>query len=102
MRHKHADILIAIAEGKEVQWRISGDDGWFEAEFKPYTPLTNPNFEWRIKPEPKPDVVEFLNIYRGGYKTKEEAIYCGSNAPGVIKTTFDGETGKLKSAEVMA
>lgn len=48
MRHKHADAIIAWAEGKEIEWRCGGDNEW--------TPVTQPNwmnhYEYRIKPTP--------------------------------------------------
>jgi hypothetical protein len=52
MEHKHAEILRAIADGKEVE----GFDGitkkWESAD-NLFNPLTNPELQWRIKPEKK-------------------------------------------------
>jgi hypothetical protein len=56
-----------------------------------------------VKPEPKPDVVRFV-VYEwnpaqertcGGIPDQVQSFF--SN----LKLTFDGETGKLKSAEVL-
>ena len=99
MKHKHADVLIAIAEGKAVQWMNPEEGVWFDARFEPYTPLTNDEFEWRIKPEPKHDVVRYVacDVRHVRYEVTQSK-YDVDN----LKLTFDGETGKLKSAEVIS
>jgi hypothetical protein len=57
--------------------------------------------EYRIKPEPKPDVVRYMNVYySNGYATPAEAERAGDkSAKGMVAVTFDGETGDLKSVE---
>ena len=86
---KHAELIKAWADGHKIQEFVDGQ--WM-------TCLTNPywfsNAEYRIKPEPKPDVVQYFISSK--YETFT-AIACTSN----LKLTFDGETGKLKSAEVL-
>lgn len=52
--HKHADILIAIAQGKTVQMRRKGETGpdndwWESANVLQY--INDENREFRIKPE---------------------------------------------------
>jgi len=103
MKHKHAEVLIAIAEGKEVEWKLKGDDEWHLAQFLPYTPITNSDFEWRIKPEPKPDVVKYLGCddYGTGNGKCCEDFQIVDHWDNQLKLTFCGETGKLKSAEVL-
>jgi hypothetical protein len=46
--HIHAEILRAIADGKEVEWR----EGcvWIESD-REVNPLSFPLYTWRIKPE---------------------------------------------------
>jgi hypothetical protein len=48
--HIHAEILRAIADGKEVEWR----EGcvWIESD-REVNPLSFPLYTWRIKPEKK-------------------------------------------------
>jgi len=89
--HKHAALIKAWADGAEIEFLPSGSLVW--------GPYTSPCWDWdgdyRIKP--KPDVVMYgyadtkgiwrVSIYRGD----------GDN----IKATFDGDTGKLKAAEVL-
>lgn len=46
--HKHAEILRAIADGKEVEW-YGGD--WYPIGDSDANPINCPDVEWRIKPE---------------------------------------------------
>ena len=79
-----------------VQLRRHGTSEWLDWNFGSVTPFSNSAiaFEWRIKPEPKPDVVRYRSVGEGsGYIVPQ----LDSN----LKLTFDGETGKLKAAEVI-
>lgn len=50
MRHPHADLIVAWAEGAEIEW-YDGDHGaWFLVP----QPSWNPNQPYRVKPK-KPD-----------------------------------------------
>ena len=95
--HKHAAVLRAIADKGlgAAQWQ-DGKGGlgapWNDCTFM-ITPITHYFLAWRIKPEPKPDVV----LYRALGKAGDCRPFEGAN----ICLTFDGETGKLKSAEVL-
>lgn len=104
MRHKHADVLIAISEGKEVECRFNCNKPWHSPTI--CNPLDQSNIEWRIKPEIKPDVVKvihFDNYDMNGIcfidieKNKHKNSHWGNH----VKLTFDGETNKLKSAEAI-
>ena len=88
--HKHAAVLRAIADGKKVEYYADGG-GWSAPWSQ--NPISHEHLEWRIKPEPKPDVV----LYRALGKAGDCRPFEGAN----ICLTFDGETGKLKSAEVL-
>jgi hypothetical protein len=58
-------------------------------------PSWNDDMEYRIKPEPKPDIVRYgiaMNLWG------RSAFAIGDN----LKVTFDSETRKLKSAEVIS
>ena len=100
--HKHADVLRAIADkGFEAgEWQHSFGD-WREAhDF--LNPLTHPQLEWRIKPEPKPDVVRYLWASPdSGWCTRVGNYTYPATTPTNLKIILDGETGKLKSAEVL-
>jgi hypothetical protein len=73
-QHKHAEVLRAIADGKEVQYRHSEMDRceWTSIGCYEINPIHFPEWEWRVKPEPKP-----------------------------VKVIIDGETLKPKSVELI-
>jgi hypothetical protein len=60
--HKHADVLIAIAEGREVECRHNDCRGWVTRE-PSCNPLSYPEYEWRVKPVP---VIRVEWLQRGG------------------------------------
>jgi len=100
--HKHAEVLRAIADGKEVQFR-NGNTGWKDAEFRPYTPLHHEgrDFEWRVKPEPKPDYCLYA-----GYNDSNDfgELFNYESGPMFgwkfkMKITIDGETNEPKFVE---
>ena len=87
--HKHAELIKAWADGAEIEVRDSLV--WQETT----TPTWRGYFEYRIKPEPKPDTVRYgisMNLWG------RSVFAIGDN----IKLTFDGETNQLKSAEVIS
>ena len=100
---KHAELIKAWADGAEIQYRdgsIYGMKGgeWFDCK---YFPQFHEDGVYRIKPEPKPDEVFYvsvdLDIAKGSELYSTYYKYVNDN----LKLTFDGETGKLKSAEVL-
>ena len=97
--HKHAEVLRAIADGKEVECRPKGYYGnvnWFKP-MDILNPINRPDYEWRIKPEPKPDFKTYLTVRKGYTGNQTERRY----ASDTVCFTFDGETGKLKYAVVL-
>lgn len=99
--HKHAAVLRAIADGRDVQWRSVHMGHWNELSVGYYSPITHQDLEWRIKPEPKPDVVRYVNLYDKEACVNRFHAIGADDLLGTIKCTIDGETGKLKSAEVL-
>jgi hypothetical protein len=87
--HKHAELIKAWADGAEIQVRISSSSEWQDSE----NPYWTKHYEYRIKPEPKPDIVVSRWVYRDG-----STVHCSKSN---VKYIFDGETGQLKSAEVL-
>jgi hypothetical protein len=86
-RHKHADLIHAWCEGAEIEVQTNGE--WLHIG----RPNWNGSVEYRIRPEPRPDVVRYLSLWhQSGYSAQQP----DSN----LKVTFDSE-GKLKSAEVL-
>lgn len=97
--HVHAELIKAWADGAEIECRNKNfQDSW--------SPLTEGCWdreflEFRIKPQaPKPDVVTAVKVIGGGRSIVwNSETHHAANAN--LLLTFDGETGKLKSAEVL-
>jgi len=62
MKHKHADLIHAWADGAEIQIQML-DGSWGDCVRKDY-PDWNPNLKYRIKPEEKKPVVRWLWAYK--------------------------------------
>lgn len=94
VKHKHYDFIVAWAAGKKIEYYSNGYSKWMNTS----QPGWYDHCEYRIKPEPKPDVVKYAIIADAGdyfhlFNTKIERS--------TMKLTFDGETGKLKSVEMI-
>lgn len=89
--HKHAELIKAWADGAEIEEQFDGR-GW--EEFDDGHWMEEDGWEYRIKPEPRPD---YFNLF---YVTKCGVLYTNQNKFN-LKLTFDGETDELKSAEVL-
>jgi len=96
--HKHHDLIVAWAAGAEIEVQEPLDLIWH----------TTPSPQWdisrayRIKPEPKPDVVYFQQVSLCADEStmvtglsKHICEFCN------MRYTFHGETGKLIKAEVI-
>lgn len=88
--HKHAELIKAWADGAEIQYSTGLSHLWHSAD----NPSWWKGYEYRIKPEPKPDVVETYWVESTSFKWDVERKHN-------LKLVFDGETGKLKAAEVL-
>jgi hypothetical protein len=91
--HKHAEIIKAWADGAEIEYLNILSQKW---QFCPI-PSWNDSSKYRIKPEPKPDVVQYL-LVKPLYISRVTTF---QNKADNLKLTFDGETGELKKAEVL-
>jgi len=95
--HKHAELIKAWADGAEIE--IKFYEGWRDCR-----PIDwNENAEFRIKPEPKPDMVYYGQLdepVRGSF-TLGTCFTRELVAHDKVKLTFDGSTGKLKSVEML-
>jgi hypothetical protein len=89
MKHKHADLIHAWADGAQIQSRNDISGSWEDNRL----PMWAQDTMYRIKPMPKPDVVQERCI---AHWTGLSTNLCPN-----IRLVFDGETGKLKSAEVI-
>lgn len=107
--HKHAEVIKAWADGAKIQYRNEISNPYW-TDMPICSPNWHENVEYRIKPEPKPDIVAVgileldvfpshlykLGSYHTGFRVSEH--WEADN----VRVTFDGETGKLKSAEVLS
>jgi hypothetical protein len=98
MKHIHAELIKAWADGAEIEARYLKASGWTEWR------LEDGGFIWyvggaeyRIKPEPKEDIEETVLASYG----VDGLVIFNRAIPRNLKITFDGETGELKSAEVI-
>ena len=89
---KHAELIKAYADGAEIEYQLT-DGSWHWCS----NPSFHDDFAYRIKREPKPDFFRyvFADSDAAGYFHKDK--WPTDN----LKLTFDGETGKLKAAEVL-
>jgi len=94
--HKHAALIKQWADGATIQFKphnclhdwkeADGIIGWHDW------------CDYRVKPEPKPDVVRYA------VASKLEVKHVGpvnSNPCNNVMFVFDGETGALKDAQVL-
>ncbi len=93
MKHKHAEVIKAWADGAEIQSKHFPLETW----------ITTPSPDWflfyqyRVKPVPQPDVLKYVVVHTGGAGILSKCQCKYDN----LKLTFDGETGDLKAAEVI-
>lgn len=100
--HKHAKLIKAWADGAEIQFYDVLTGSWKDCKGEIF--LWNPTSEYRIKPEP--DRVEQCSLHMNlgwRYGQPPEHLKHAHHyvEVGEFKLTFDGATGKLKSAEVI-
>ena len=89
-RHKHADVIIAWANGAEVECRGQPSRGWITAT----KPDWNEEYEYRVKsPAKKYRVALFQNSNNGNYytvvaDTQDDAV-CYVDARGFVRWLTD-------------
>ena len=82
-RHKHADVIIAWAEGKDVQVLDECTNRWFDV--MPGSPIFSEDREYRIKPPAKKYRVALFedtisgNTYTSTADKPEDAELCEKN-----------------------
>jgi len=50
MPHKHADLIIAWANGEKIQYRYKNDLLWINLDSNDNVSFDNPNLEWQKAP----------------------------------------------------
>ena len=98
MHHVHHDLIVAWAKGAKIQWK--GQYGWSNCA---HSPGWDKDVSYRIKPEPRPDVKIYGCIHESedGPTHKLAAACRVWDKSDNIMFIFDGETGKLKDAQVL-
>lgn len=93
MKHKHSELIKAWADGAKIQCFSIQRDEWIDVQ---QAPNWRHDRKYRIKPEPKPDIVVTRKV------TNENNDFCAwVTGDANLKLTFCGETNKLKLAEVI-
>jgi len=96
MKHKHYDYIVAWADGVEIEY--NNGHGWFKARLDDFD-----HTAWQFRIKPEPDVARAITVEissldeEGHVQTFQSYKFLRPN----LLLTFDGETGKLKSAEVI-
>jgi len=92
-RHIHQELIDAYRAGAEIQIRALSEGSWYDCD-----PQWAENRLYRIKPEPKPDITEYItNTMTYGWK-QDFKHHVGAE---VLKVIRCGETHKLKSVEII-
>ena len=98
--HKHAELIKAWADGAEIQYWNGSIEQWKDGDREEMSWYED--YQYRIKPEPKPDHGARMTVYAClasiEDKTKRDRSYIEI---GNFHLVWDGETGELKSAEVI-
>jgi hypothetical protein len=91
---KYAELIKAWADGAQIQVKYETSPEWKDITY----PKWVGNLEYRLKPEPKADIVKliFLRV-----EPDTEVLRSDNNLINNLRLTFDYETGQLKSAEMI-
>lgn len=94
--HVHATIIKAWADGAQIEVRVGGGGPWCPVCGS--YPHWHPGDQYRVKPEPEPDIERFIRVE---IVERSVCLIHPSDGDRHLKLIFDGETGKLKKAEVL-
>ena len=102
MQHKHHDLIVAWAKGAKIEFWNDSKDRWENSS----TPQWTVSSLYRIKPKPKPDVVLYAMVCPDkGFDGVAHIQTVNATRKKIDTDTcmfiFDGETGKLKDAQVL-
>ena len=92
--HVHAELIKAWADGAQIQIYNEAMNGWIDIGNRGNIIYWCNGDQFRIKPEPKPDVVRYSWLSPSGTSGTNSLHYVGQDN---IKHVYDGETGRLKS-----
>jgi len=94
MKHRHAELIKAWADGAVIQVYKPHWDEWHDC----HVPIWDSD-EYRIKPEKKPDWYRhyMVGLEGNGIYPRGTCEQMHAN----LRLWFDGQTGKLKDAEMV-
>ena len=97
MKHKHYDLIMAFANGADIQYRPTDDVKWRD-DLNPWWNCEK--MEFRIKPV---DIVSYAEIHGHGHGAGHVPVYFYAAIfdRANCKATFDAETRKLKTLEMI-
>jgi hypothetical protein len=96
MKHKHADLIHAWADGAQIQSRNDIGEHWQDNRL----PVWANDTMYRIKPEPMPDVPRSFCVDNWGHNIRLPYPHTNTDKLN-LRLVFEAETGILKSAEVI-
>jgi len=104
MKHKHYDLIVAWANGAEIEIKLQGESVWTGYHKDTY-PSWCLSHEYRVKP--KPPVVRYAvaprpavdGLNKNGFQSFLLQYTSIQTPLDNVKFTFDGETGVLLSVE---
>ena len=96
MKHKHADLIKAWADGEVIQYYGETSKDWFDCTNN--NPSWDSTTQYRVKPIPKEPVVELWYVHNNRFNYAPKNSFLPYN----LRLTFDGaDSDKLLSAEVV-
>ena len=98
--HKHAALIKAWADGASIEEFHANHNYWVPIGGVGAPIIWSNKAQYRIKPEPKPDIVKYIRTSLITEHTYHLCVPTDINKAD-IKVIFDGETGKLKSVELI-
>lgn len=96
---KQVLFLLSQEVVPEIETRPNSKWKWALLDDDAHLRLFSSSAQFRIKPAPKPDVV--CEGLFGHYNNGHLCYHVSSGLNANLRLTFDGETGDLKSAEVL-
>lgn len=100
MQHPHAEILRAIADGKEVEYHYADDNSFWYAFNNKWNLMNDRSITFRVKPEVKTGWIVIMEVHHSDdevtkqhnctaiHYTREQAIEAASNYPSCLNVAI--------------
>jgi hypothetical protein len=92
--NKHAELIKAWADGAEIQVKYETAPDWATID----NPRWSNNLQYRIKPNRPKEIEKILYLY---LDIEKNELHNRDSLVKNIMMVFDGDTGILKSAEMI-